>query len=84
MTVKAFNSDTSLDERRVIVRRSRGDMEMVELPWGLQPGDSGKRPYTVVRAEGRGFHTHRCLVPATEFRHRSNGKDYSFRLANGD
>lgn len=84
MTVKAFNSDAPLDERRVIVRRSDSDVEMVELPWGLQPGDPGKRPYTVVRAEGRKFHAYRCLVPATEFRHRSNGKDYSFRLANGD
>lgn len=84
MTVKAFNSDAPLDERRVIVRRAGGEVEMVELPWGLRPGEAGGRPCTVMRAEGRTFPNHRCLVPATEFRHRSNGKDYSFRLANGD
>ncbi|HAO42295.1 SOS response-associated peptidase [Bradyrhizobium sp. INPA01-394B] len=84
MTVKAFNSDAPLDERRVIVRRSGDEVEMVELPWGLKPGETGARPCTVVRGEGRTFPNHRCLVPATEFRHRSNGKDYSFRLANGD
>lgn len=38
MTVKAFNSDAPLDERRVIVRRSGDEVEMVELPWGLKPG----------------------------------------------
>jgi putative SOS response-associated peptidase YedK len=84
MNVKPFNSDAPLDERRVVVRRSGGDVEMVELAWGLQPRDPHARPYTVVRAEGRTFPSYRCLVPASEFRHRSNGKDYSFRLANGD
>jgi putative SOS response-associated peptidase YedK len=84
MTVKPFNFDSPLDERRVIVRRSGGDVEMVELPWGLRPGAADGRPYTVLRAEGRTFPSHRCLVPASEFRHRSHGKDYSFRLADGD
>jgi len=56
---------------------------MVELPWGLQPRDGG-RPFTVVRAESRVFPDYRCLVPASEFRHRSQGKHYSFTLANGD
>lgn len=45
---------------------------------GLQPRERGGRPFTVVRAEGRTFPTHRCLVPASEFRHRSHGKHYSF------
>ncbi len=84
MNVKPFNSDAPLDERRVVVRRSGGDVEMVVLVWGLQPRDPHARAYTVVRAEGRTFPSYRCLVPASEFRHRSNGKDYSFRLANGD
>jgi putative SOS response-associated peptidase YedK len=39
----------------------------VELPWGLQPRERGGRPFTVVRAEGRTFPSHRCLVPASEF-----------------
>jgi putative SOS response-associated peptidase YedK len=37
-----------------------------------------------VRAKGRTFPTHRCLVPASKFRHRSQGKHYRFALANGD
>lgn len=84
MSAKIFDSDASLDERRVIIRRDGGDVEMVELPWGLPPRELGDRPFTVVRAEGRTFPTHRCLVPATEFRHSSKGKHYSFALASGD
>lgn len=30
------------------------------------------------------FPTNRCLVQASEFRHRSGGKNFSFSLANGD
>jgi putative SOS response-associated peptidase YedK len=84
MSAKVFDSDASLDERRVIIRRYGGDVEMAELPWGLQPSEVGGRPFTVVRAEGRTFPSHRCLVPASEFRHRSRGKAYSFSLADGD
>ena len=84
MSAKVFDSDASLDERRVIIRRYGGDVEMAELPWGLQPNEIGGRPFTVVRAEGRTFPSHRCLVPASEFRHRSRGNAYSFSLADGD
>lgn len=84
MGAKVFDSNASLDERRVIIRRDGGDVEMVELPWGLQPRERGGRPFTVVRAEGRTFPAYRCLVPASEFRHRSHGKHYSFSLADGD
>jgi len=84
MSATVFDSDASLDERRVIIRRDGGDVEMVELPWGLQPREPGGRPFTVVRSEGRVFPTHRCLVPASDFRHRGHGKHYSFALANGD
>lgn len=83
-SAKVFASEASLDERRVIIRRYGGDVEMVELSWGLQPREIGGRPFTVVRAEGRTFPSHRCLVPASEFRHRSHGKSYSFSLSNGD
>ncbi|RWH82257.1 SOS response-associated peptidase [Mesorhizobium sp.] len=84
MSAKVFDTDASLDERRVIIRRYGGDVEMVELPWGLKPRETGGRPFTVVRAEGRTFPSHRCLVPASEFRHRSHGKSCRFSLANGD
>ncbi|QPI28303.1 SOS response-associated peptidase [Sinorhizobium meliloti] len=64
----------------MIIRRHDGDVEMVELPWGLRPRDGDARAVNVVRSEGRTFPTHRCLVPASEFRHRT----FSFSLANGD
>ncbi|WP_041169791.1 SOS response-associated peptidase family protein [Sinorhizobium meliloti] len=75
-----FQSDAPLDERRVIIRRHDGDVEMVELPWGLRPREGDARAVNVVRSKGRTFPTHRCLVPASEFRHRT----FSFSLANGD
>ncbi len=84
MSAKVFHSDASLDQRRVIIRRDGGDVEMVELPWGLQPRESGGRPFTVVRAEGRFFPSHRCLVPASESVHRSQDEYYSVRLATDD
>ena len=80
MSATVFQSDAPLDERRVIIRRHDGDVEMVELPWGLRPRDGGPRAVNVVRSEGRTFQSHRCLVPASEFRHKS----FSFSLANGD
>ncbi|OWO92263.1 DUF159 family protein [Rhizobium esperanzae] len=79
MNATAFQSDAPLDDRGVI-RRHDGDVEMVELPWGLRPRDGGPRAVNVVRSEGRTFPSHRCLVPASEFRHKS----FSFSLANGD
>ncbi|MGO7042202.1 SOS response-associated peptidase family protein [Rhizobium acaciae] len=84
MNAKVFQSDAPLDERRVIIRRHEGDVEMVELPWGLRPLDGGPRAVNVVRSEGRTFPTNRCLVPASEFCHRSRGKNFKFSLANGD
>jgi putative SOS response-associated peptidase YedK len=80
MRAKVFQSDAPLDERRVIIRRHDGDVEMVELPWGLRPRDGDPRAANVVRSEGRSFPTHRCLIPASEFRHKS----FCFSLANGD
>lgn len=84
MIATAFDVDTPIEERRIIIRRFGSDVEMVELSWGLQPRAPGSRPFAVVRAEGRTFVSHRCLVPASEFRFRSRGRHYSFTLANGD
>ena len=71
MSAKVFHTDAPLGERRVIIRRHDGDVEMVELPWGLRPRDGGPSAVNVIRSEGRTFPTHRCLVPASEFRRRS-------------
>ncbi|MGE0767954.1 MAG: SOS response-associated peptidase family protein [Hyphomicrobiaceae bacterium] len=84
MNATAFDTVTSLDDRRVIIRRDGSGVEMVELTWGLQPRELDGRPFTVVRSEGRTFPTFRCLIPASEFRHRSQGKHYRFMLADGD
>lgn len=84
MSASVFDSEAAIGQRRVVIRRNGGDLEMVELPWGLQPRLPGSRAFTVVRSEGRTFPDHRCLVPASEFRHRSRGKRYAFSLANGD
>lgn len=84
MTATPFDLDTPLGQRRAIIRRNGNDVEMVGAAWGLWPGPSSDRPFTLVRAEGRTFPTHRCLVPASEFRLRSRGRAYRFSLADGD
>jgi putative SOS response-associated peptidase YedK len=57
---------------------------MVTLRWGLRPTEPEGRPFEVVRAEGREFPTHRCLIPATEFHLTHERQKYRFRLADGD
>jgi len=84
MTATPFDLDAPLGQRRAIIRREGAGVEMVELAWGLRGREGETRPFTVVRAEGRRFPTHRCLVPASEFRFRSRGRTYSFSLASGD
>ncbi|HVZ06586.1 SOS response-associated peptidase [Rhodopila sp.] len=84
MTATPFDLDAPLGQRRAIIRREDSGVEMVELAWGLRGREGETRPFTVVRSEGRSFPTHRCLVPASEFRFRSRGRTYSFSLASGD
>ena len=84
MQAPAFDMDAPLDQHRIIIRRDDEGVEMVELPWGLRPKEPGGRPFTVVRAEGRKFPSHRCLVPASEFQLTHHGQRYRFSLADGD
>jgi putative SOS response-associated peptidase YedK len=84
MKPTAFDMDAPLDERRIIIRRGDEGVEMVELPWGLRPKEPGGRPFNLVRAEGRRFPSHRCLVPASEFRLTLRGRPVRFSLADGD
>jgi putative SOS response-associated peptidase YedK len=84
MTATPFDLDAPLGQRRAIIRRDAEGVEMVEAAWGLRPGPNTDRPFTVIRAEGRTIPTHRCLVPASEFRLQSRGRTYSFSLADGD
>lgn len=82
MLAGEFDLGAPLDRPRAIIRRD--GLEMVELPWGLQPRDPGGRPLTVIRAEGRSFPSYRCLVPASGFRFRIRGRHYTFSLVDGD
>ncbi|WP_086993356.1 SOS response-associated peptidase family protein [Rhizobium sullae] len=84
MSAKVFDPDAELDERRVIIRREGSNVEMVELPWGLQPREAGGKPFAVIPSEGRTFPSHRCLVPVSEFRRRRHGKLLRFSLSDGD
>ena len=76
--------DAPPDARRPIIRRYGDGVEMVELAWGLRPQEARSRPFTSVRAEGRSFPSHRCLVPASEFLLGHRGQRYRFALADGD
>lgn len=84
MSATPFDLEAPLGQRRAIIRRDGVGVEMVEAAWGLRPGPNADRPYMVIRAEGRTVSSHRCLVPASEFRLRSRGRTYSFTLADGD
>ena len=84
MKATAFDLEAPPLDPRIIIRRGDEGVEMVELPWGLQPKEPGGRPFTLVRAEGRTFPSHRCLVPATEFLVARQGQRYAFALADGD
>jgi putative SOS response-associated peptidase YedK len=72
------------DYGAAIRRDIQGEIEMVNLRWGLRPRDPGGKPYTLIRSEGRGFPDHRCLIPASEFHLRRNGKRYRFTLRGTD
>jgi hypothetical protein len=49
VTVTPFDLNTPLGQRRAIIRRNGEDVEMVEAAWGLRPGPSSDRPFTLVR-----------------------------------
>lgn len=82
MKATTFDTDAPPYQRRIIVRYGDEGVEMVELPWGLRPKKPGNLPF--MRAEGRKFPSHRCLVPASEFLISRHGQRYRFSLADGD
>jgi putative SOS response-associated peptidase YedK len=84
MKATTFDPDAPLGERRIIVRYGDEGVEMVELPSGLRPKEPGNLAYMLIRAEGRKFPSHRCLVPASEFLISRHGQRYRLSLADGD
>ena len=71
-------------EPGAVIRRNEDELEMVNLNWGLQPGEEGGHPYATVRAEGREFSWRRCLLPASEFFIEHEKDRWRFTLADGD
>ncbi|MDB5583963.1 MAG: hypothetical protein JWR80_9139 [Bradyrhizobium sp.] len=84
MIATAFDSDAPLGNRRAIIRRNADELEMVELAWGLKPKSLDDRPFRFVRAEGRTFPSHRCLIPASEFHITTAKRRYKFGLEDGN
>lgn len=84
MIATAFDSDAPLGSRRAIIRYNAGELEMVELAWGLIPKVPDGRPFRFVRSEGRTFPTHRCLIPASEFHVTTARRRYRFALDDGN
>jgi putative SOS response-associated peptidase YedK len=82
-----FDSDAPLGARRAIIRRNPDDaseIEMIEATWGSDPRFSGGDSYRFVRAEGRTFPRHRCLIPASEFHMAVGKKRYRVSLDDGN
>ena len=49
---------------------------MIEAAWGSNPRFSDGVSYEFIRAEGKSFPSHRCLVPASEFHIRNGEKKF--------
>lgn len=86
-TPTPFDSDAPLDSRRPIIRRNPEDpqeIEMIEAVWGSNPRFSDGVSFRFVRSEGKTFPSHRCLIPASEFRMSVGDKTYRVTLDGGN
>lgn len=84
MKATPLDEDGPLGTRRPVIRYNRGELELVELAWGLPPSPPNNHPFRFVRSEDRNFDSNRCLIPASEFHVKSNGKRYRFALEDGN
>lgn len=57
---------------------------MVEAAWGLASIQRGEKPFKFIRSEGRAFPLMRCLVPASEFHVRNDGRRFRVTLEDGN
>lgn len=84
MQATPLDEDGPLGSRRPVVRYNRGELELVELAWGLPPSPPNDHPFRFVRSEGRTFDSNRCLIPASEFHVTVNSRRYRFALEDGN
>lgn len=84
MRATALRSDAPSGTCRQVIRRIDGEIELVDLRWGLEPREPGAAPWRFVRVEGREFPTHRCLIPASEFHIRRGDREYRVTLDDGN
>jgi len=78
-----FDVDAPLGGRLAIIRRNPDlvdEIEMVEAGWGSNPRFSGGETYRFVRADGRTFPSHCCLIRASEFHMTVAGEQYRVTL----
>lgn len=57
---------------------------MIEAVWGSNPRFSDGVSFRFVRSEGKTFPSHRCLIPASEFRMTVGDKTYRVTLDGGN
>lgn len=87
MKASPFESEAPLGTRRAIIRRNPDNMqavEMIEAAWGMQLGDDAAKPFKFLRAAGKQFRTHRCLVPASEFQIKNGDRRFRVTLEDGN
>lgn len=60
------------------------EKEMVEATWGSDPRFSAGVSYRFLRAEGKTFPSHRCLVPASEFQMTVGDRRFRVTLDDGN
>lgn len=86
-TATPFDSDAPEGSLRPIIRykpNERGKKEIVNARWGSNPRFTDGVEFRFVRSEGRTFPSHRCLIPASEFRMRVGDKSYRVTLDDGN
>lgn len=86
-TATPFDLDAPEGSLRAIIRYkpgSPGTKEIVNAHWGSNPRFTDGVEFRFVRAEGKTFPSHRCLVPASEFRMRVGDKSYRVTLDDGN
>jgi putative SOS response-associated peptidase YedK len=86
-TATPFDSDAAEGTLRPIIRYKpdgSGKKEVVNAHWGTNPRFCDGIEYRFVRSEGKTFPSHRCLIPASEFRMKVDKKDYRVTLDDGN